>query len=274
MDDPNLTENAPRRKLIVSAKDWDGTYDQTRQASGYRVYPKLLQVILHRPWSPIIWKDGYRKSENFISSDWLALDFDKNQLDIDQAVKTFIDYQYIIATTKSHTASNHCFRVCIPWERTITDVHEFEYNLWKNAKFFDSDLNALSAGRFFWPSKTIHRINLEGEMMEVLRETPMDKARRKLRIAHQLRPSRGGLSERSKAFLDRGEIFGNGRNACVRDVARDLVCNGWTFETIVAAIEKAPFDREGFSGTGDDIPRIVRNSFNYVTRKRNEQKHC
>lgn len=269
----NVTNQPSTRKLIVSAKDWDGVYDQSKQAAGYRVCPKLLKVILTNPWSPIVWKGGYRKSENFLSSDWLALDYDDG-LDIEQAVNKFADYQYIISTTKSHTPECHRFRVCIPWERTITDVHEFEYNLYKNAKFYESDMNALSAGRFFWPSKEIYKINLEGEQMEVVQESPLEKAQRKLRIAKQLQPSRNGPLDRTRDFLECGLIFGDGRNACIRDVARDLVCNGWSYEKIIAAIDDAPFDRQGFDGPGDDIPRIVRNSFKYVERKRNEQKKC
>ena len=267
----NLTDTPSRRKLIVSAKDWDGTYDPAKQVYKFQVYPKLLTVILNRPWSPIIWRGGYRKAEWFLSSDWLALDFDKNELDIDQAVKTFADYQYIIATTKSHTPTNHCFRVCIPWARTITDVHEFEYNLRKNAEFYGSDLNALSAGRFFWPSKEIYKINLDGEFMEVMTEPPYEKARRKLRIARALRPTTD-VSDRAKAFLGRGELLEDGRNCTIRDISRDLIRAGWTFDDIVEAINQAPFDRTGFDGPGDDIERIVRNSFKYVERKRNEQR--
>lgn len=267
-----VTDTEPARKLIVSAKDWDGQYDQARQAKGYRVYPKLLTVILKRPWSPIIWRDGYRKADNFLSSDWLALDFDKNSLDIHQAVNVFADYQYIIATTKSHTEHNHCFRVCIPWAHRIADVQVFEYNLRKNAEFYESDLNALSAGRFFWPSKEIYKINLDGEFMEVKDVPPIEKEKRKLRIARALRPT-AEVSERAKAFLGRGEILADGRNCTIRDIARDLVLAGWSPVDIVEAIEQAPFDRQGFGDTrADDIERIVKNSFDYVQRKRHEQQ--
>lgn len=260
------------RKLLVSAKNWDGKYEPERQKYGYRTYNRIADVLFTNPWSPIIFKGGVRGIENFISSDWFALDYDDHQLNIDQACKNFVDFQYVIATTKSHTKDNHCFRVCIPWEQRITDRDDYVYNLTKMAEAFESDLNALGPSRFFWPCIALYRVNTDGEMMPVRPEPPYEKELRKLQTAYQLQPLTE-ITTRAQKFLEHGKLIGsNGRNSTILKIAKDLARAGWTLDDAVAAIERAPFPREDFGGRQDDIRRIATNSYNYIERRRREQQ--
>lgn len=165
----NVAESPIRRKLLVSGKyPWNGHYNHWEQDCGFVVFDHIKDVILSRPWSSIVWVGGRRLEEKFISSDWLVLDYDEHVLTLEQAVKNFCDYQNIISITRSHTNDCHHLRVCIPWSERITEVELFKYNFKKNAEFYGSDLRALTAARFFWPSKGIYSVNTEGEQMEVL----------------------------------------------------------------------------------------------------------
>lgn len=92
---------------------------------------ELAEAISKEDWSQSIFKDSYRKNENFLSADVVALDFDDG-LGIIQAKEIFKDYEHIIIPTRSHLKEKNGqpavdrFRVVLRLSRRITDGKEFE----------------------------------------------------------------------------------------------------------------------------------------------------
>jgi hypothetical protein len=134
----------------------------------------MTKIITSRIWSPITWR-GSRRSENFQSSDYCALDFD-DSLPIYEAMDIFKDYKCIIATTQNHQKEKHGlvadrFRVIIPWERRIDDANEYIFNMQSLIKEYGADAACKDAGRLFKPSLAVVWTN-DNEPLPVLRYSP------------------------------------------------------------------------------------------------------
>ena len=75
--------------------------DQTTCSSIDVTFQELQSFIISNNWSPIIFKNNYRKSINFKSCQFLVLDYDDGY-SLNKAIEEFKNYKHIIATTKSH----------------------------------------------------------------------------------------------------------------------------------------------------------------------------
>lgn len=156
-------------QISFSIKDFSGEYDPGKQVRGYSAAYDLESAITKHVWSPIIFKNGYRRSANFLEASWAVADFDDTETPIEQAAKELIDFQYIIGATKSHNPPfEHRYRVCIPYERTIYDIKEFQHNQQLLIKAFDSDPKCKDAARMYFPCKFVFAVNHEGERMPVM----------------------------------------------------------------------------------------------------------
>jgi hypothetical protein len=107
-------------------------------------------VITEFVWSPCLWRGGVRKKENFLGAYFCVLDFD-GETTLEQAHDIFLPYVCLIGATKSHTPDKHRFRVILVFERPITDVKKYEYNMHKYTEKFKSDPKAVDAARMFFP---------------------------------------------------------------------------------------------------------------------------
>jgi hypothetical protein len=234
----NLRDCATQRKLLVSGKyPWNGLYNHWEQDYGFVIFDRIKDVLLSRPWSSIIWDGGRRLEEKFISSDWLVLDYDEHVLTLEQAEKNFCDYQNIISVTRSHTDDCHHLRVCIPWAERITDVEVFKYNFKKNAEFYDSDLRALTAARFFWPSKGIYSVNTDGEQMEV--EDPPRATVDDFDFIQPERPANRELPKYYFEMVKNGLEHGaTGRNQPLWQLCKDLLKEFWDDREIIDLIKR------------------------------------
>lgn len=107
-------------------------------------------------WSPCVWEHGTRLKKNFIGSDLLVLDIDK-----DWRIEDAIDYVRhaetwcLIGTTKSHTPEQHRFRLIMHWRKRITDVSLYEHNLDRFIATTPADRACRDGARFFYPCTEI-----------------------------------------------------------------------------------------------------------------------
>lgn len=123
----------------------------------------LAKHMLSGSWSPIIWREGYRKSDNFLSCDFLVLDCDDGSWTLDSAKLWLLmnDYRGIIGTTKSHQIAKGgkpaCdrFRVVVPWHETITNYDNYRANMEHILKTIPADKACKDGARFFYPCKKI-----------------------------------------------------------------------------------------------------------------------
>ncbi len=124
---------------------------------------ELADYMLSGAWSPIVWSEGYRKTDNFLSCDYLALDCDDGAWTIESA-KSWLaknELKGIIGTTKSHQVAKGekpaCdrFRVVVPWDRPITDYRLYRANMEELLRNIPADKACKDGARFFYPCKKI-----------------------------------------------------------------------------------------------------------------------
>ena len=140
------------------------TYDRRWQIDKGR----LSETVLKSVWSPIVWAKGHRARENFKFADWLVLDFDDGELPIENAVNNvFCDMVHLIGTTRSHTPEAPRFRVCIPFERRITELDLYEGNLAFYSDKYGSDPSPTTGAYPFYPCQTIISKKTEGDLATV-----------------------------------------------------------------------------------------------------------
>lgn len=154
---------------------------------------QLPDIICDYSWSPIIWAQGSRAACNYVTCEYLAIDFDEGKFTIEDA-KTFLqDYKLagIIGTTKSHqkvktTNSGFVlpacdrFRLVIPFDSNIEDARTYTYNMRQALSHFPADQSCVDAARFFHPcSKIVYTSDQTGRY-PVDRDVPDPRQRRQL----------------------------------------------------------------------------------------------
>lgn len=129
---------------------------------------KLAESCTQQLNSPVIWKYGVRKIQNFNFSDFLVVDVDDaSKLSLDQAMEKYARYKHIIGTTKSHRRLkgeivSDRYRIFLPLERRITsDVDYKALNTVEAAKC-GGDLQAASPAQHFMPLSRIVSIQEVG----------------------------------------------------------------------------------------------------------------
>lgn len=132
----------------------------------------IERAITKNVWSPILLKGGNRLEKNFLGSHICALDFDAPYTPLACAIEEFKDFSHIIATTKSHQKPKNgvvCdrYRVVLWWDRIITDLAEYKFNLAKQIDNYYSDKACKDGARFFFPCVDIISSNGNGKLVPV-----------------------------------------------------------------------------------------------------------
>ncbi len=143
-------------------------YRSNWQSSHIYAVENLVQHVTTKSWSPIIWKEGQRKTPNFLYSDWGALDCD-GTYPIEQACKDWCDTTSLIVTTKSDRPESRRYRVIFPWEKRIEDVNQYIFNTDKLVSCYDMDPSGTDGGRWFWPGMNVVQLVPEGMSQPVLK---------------------------------------------------------------------------------------------------------
>lgn len=139
----------------IGANPWQQTHFVSEAFS--------IRAILTKCWSPIVWKDGTRLRENFLSCQMMALDFDDGKMGIKDAeawVKTN-GYGALIFTTKSHQkqkgdlAPCDRFRLLLRFAETIADLNTYEHNMKLIMGRLPCDKSCKDGARYFSPSPAL-----------------------------------------------------------------------------------------------------------------------
>ena len=206
--------------------------------AGFVVWNKkrrLSEIISQYVWSPILWKDGYRRKANFICARFMVLDFDDGFISLETAVQQFKECIHIIGTTKSHQKEKSgkpaCdrFRVVLMWEKPITTCSTYEYNMSRAAHINGADLQACNGAMRFKPCVDIVSVSNHGKVFAV--KIPPKVRQRNNSQRYQIR----GLSNKTECFLKYG--VDDKRNCTAFQAALDMVRHDWTEEQIRQAIQ-------------------------------------
>lgn len=193
-------------------------------------------------WSPCIWKSGIRREANFLGAAWAVLDYDNGELTLEDAMRKFCDMEHVIGTTKSHRKEKNgvvCdrFRVAIRFDKPITKIRVFRFNMWQLLKRQDEADQACKDGaRFFYPCTKIVSLGCDGLLEEVTEEVPQW-------FEHHTPPSviRDRMQPDSWTKKQLSSVIPRGkRNTAIYGIAKDLTFVGLTESEILAVILKSP----------------------------------
>jgi hypothetical protein len=143
--------------------------DAKNVASGYEEldWDELIpDVITQHPWSPIVFKNQYRRIANFLYADWIALDFDSPETTLAEAVRIWSDSAHIIGTTRNHQKVKHpglpkeqgpCdrFRVLLRSQKRCDNPMDYEFTVKNLQNRYYADSQATDPARFFYPCTSI-----------------------------------------------------------------------------------------------------------------------
>lgn len=205
----------------------------------------IAYVMQRYIWSPIVWKDGLRKRVNFLHADYCALDFDSPEIAMQDVIRMFVDVPHIIGPTRNHRKPKKnqvaCdrFRVLLPFERRITDLDEYEYNMGLYIKKYGSDESCNDGARIYWQCQSIASIITEGpESLDVFKCPPKDKFAK--HRAHQARlNSIGIMSTFAQKWLSTVIPSGQRNNICFA-LGCDLARAGLTYEDALSRVLMSP----------------------------------
>lgn len=137
-------------------------------------FPGLCNYVLKHVWAPSLFDGGRRLKASFQSSEVFALDFDTPGYSLAQAKLDWADSVHIIATSKSHGLPKDgqpaCdrFRIVSIWERPITDLKEFEFNITKLINNYNADPACKDGARYFFPCEKVVSFNADGYRQPVV----------------------------------------------------------------------------------------------------------
>lgn len=189
-------------------------------------FSELASYVTAHTWSPIIYKNNTRRTNNFAHSCIVGLDFDEG-MTLGQATQNiFCDMRHIIGTTRNHQKQKKdklpCdrFRVIMQFEKMITDMRTYKWNVQRLVSHYESDNNAKDAARLFFPCVEIVSMG-DGYLVEV-EEPPewfMDNSAREAELSAYAKL--GDLPFWLKRNLANPVQQGN-RNQAVFGMAMDL----------------------------------------------------
>lgn len=218
---------------------------------------RISRGIQKFAWSPIIWRDGTRKEDNFLECRYGVLDFDDGALSVAQAIKNFCDINHIIGTTRHHGREKDgkpaCdrFRLLFEFPEPIRDKRTYRWQMKRMVEIFDSDRACVDAARFFWPCREILSVVTDGDQFDLFPvpedfENPNVIAARSRQQEILWREQRS-LGRHVDRFLRDGTPFGEGRNQSCYVSALAMRKLGISQSEALSLIEAAPFARDDFT---------------------------
>lgn len=193
----------------------------------------LQNVITRHVWSPIIFKDGRRRGDNFLEARWLALDFDTPEYSLSQCMKDWCDTIHVIGTTKNHQkqkgAHPPCdrFRLVVPFAEVINCARTYEHNFKIVGERYGADSQVKDKARLFFPCQEIVSVQTEGEMQPIVEAPAITEAPQQSQACF--------LSYYAKWFLINKIPVGE-RTVSVWRFAKDLLKYGENADNILAIV--------------------------------------
>jgi len=241
----------------------------------------LAELMLHKVWSPIVWKDGYRLKKNFEQAQFIALDFDDGKLTLEGARKRALasGASFILGTSKSHQLEKKTeggqilapcdrFRLVYLVDRPTTDKETYEYNMQQIMDVYPCDPSCKDAGRFFFGCKEIVEVR-EGAPLHWL-EIPENhltgvKRVRKQHERYRLYREKKRLPAWINSALQNGVGEGGRHQMCYR-LGATMIHLGYEEEEIVGLCMRSPLANIGKV----DIERAVANGAERSAREYDE----
>lgn len=247
---------------------------QSNIGAGFKVYEgssilAIKTIVQQYTWSPIIWRDGYRKASNFICAHYLGLDFENPEVSIDDIERSYCDTWHIIGTTKSHQKQKGdqepCdrFRLVLRLERPITSLEEYKYNTTTHIERLGADPSGNDGARIFHKCSDIIWVLTDPDLFDEpvlpMPEKPSVPKSEIYAAKAKYHHSYGRMTTYARTWL-LNEIPIGQRSVTVFILGKELCRAGLTYEDSINRILASPT----YSGRQID-PDILRKIYEQVS---------
>lgn len=240
----------------------------------------LAELMQHKTWSPILWKDGLRLKQNFLYANLIALDFDDGKLTIKACAELLIEhgFSFILGTSKSHQKEKKTdsglvlppcdrFRLVIPTEAPTTSLEVYEYTMREMMNLFPCDISCKDGARFFFASPEIRFVNHGKktswrEIPDELKKENRNKRQEEIFKKHR---EESTLPDWAAKILQYGAAPGGRHVICYR-LGATLYRLGYTEEQIIGLVMKSPLSEIG----QHDVERAIANGAERAARESSE----
>lgn len=192
----------------------------------------LADIIVKTNWSCGIFNEEHRKIDNFVESQFMALDIDEG-VSIEEARRRLEGLSHILAPTKSHKKEKNgkiCdrFRAVVVLEEPIQDVNDYYATYGELMKLFpEADRACKDPSRFYYPSKEVYQVK-KGKSYPITKYVAPEKVERDL-------TKKGQLSRLTLDLLMFGAEAGTRHERLVK-AAADANENNYTQEEFTAMV--------------------------------------
>jgi len=136
---------------------------------------ELQSILTTHNYSNIIWRSGYRLADNFDRAEFIIIDIDSGMsIDDARSILRNAHINYALLTTKSHTETQHRFRLVVFVNRPILSIEDYKRIIpeIRANRFPAWDPNTLDGARFYFasPQEAFFELWLDGKDYEVDRD--------------------------------------------------------------------------------------------------------
>lgn len=238
----NSKDRSIKVKLSILPKNIVDT-----QVVEFDTLKELCDLICNNDYSGILFKNNYRRQDNFISSEFIILDFDNNpsdpKLSLIEAIQTFSEYKCIISTSRNHQRPKDDkpkadrFRVILFTEQPITNLKDYLTTWLSVAKRYPAtDQKCKDGARFFYSSQEVRHCNEHGKLIPIVKAAEVTPTTSGLARTYSAE-DRGELSYNTQKFLTNGAPSGSW-NSTLYLAAKDFQEQLYTMDECIAELEK------------------------------------
>lgn len=254
---------------ISKSDSLDPAHQRDFDTYNVQTLDELSFIISKKCWSPIVWKNGRRAKNNFLSCEIMALDFDDGITTIED-MRTWANHHnlhHIISTTKSHQIEKSgkpaCdrFRAVLVFETVITDIFQYEMNMLRMIKNLYADQSCKDGGRYFAPS-TLNRDPVS-RGQEKVRVITYEKPKPRASVINSAWAS-AKLLPRDVEDTLRSGVASNRHDACRRMGIRLASC-GYTIDDAVRIVADSQLGQS--YDEPEDLRRTVADGWKWARKQ-------
>jgi len=232
----------------------------------------LSEIITKTNWSCGLFKDNHRNIENFISSQFMALDID-DSVSIEEAARRLKPYSHIIAPSKSHKKEKNGaiadrYRAVVVLDKTIDNSDDYYSTYAELMKLFpEADKACKDPSRFFYPSQEVYSIQQGKKKFSVKQHEVKKKEGVALTKTGQLSgPTLDLLLFGAEAGTRHGRLY---------KAAKDALENGYSIESFTDMISEMAARTGNWTGTqaNDDDIKTIKEAFDSDPRHAPREVH-
>ena len=179
----NETEQLHRLSVNTHFLDKTPPKDNKFLAEGFEPYEltllEIAEVVQNGFAISYQFASGHRKTENFLATDFLAVDIDGG-LSIQECLEQDLIKRYcsMLYTTPSHNVDQHRYRLIFSLPKTIVDSRELRFATSTLSRRLGGDPTATDAARMFFGSKDCIVKYLGGKISSGFLEELVEEGRR------------------------------------------------------------------------------------------------